>query len=170
MHSNESRVVQRLRKLLDGISVGLLTTQTVEGESRSRPMLVQDLDDGGWLWFLTDRDSRKACDLIRNPQAAVTFQSPKGERYISVHGTAVVVRDDLRAKQLWNLRNPTYRTWFPKGRTDPALALIAVRVVRAEYWLVPRSRLARVLGATKAMVTGRRYDASRHGVLELHPG
>ena len=101
-------------------------------------MLVQDVDEQGWLWFLTDRSSRKACELSQNPHAAVLFQSPHGDRYVSVHGTAVVVKDDLKVRRIWN---PTYRAWFPRGRRDPEIVLIAVRIARVDYWVVPRTRL-----------------------------
>jgi len=159
--------IQQLRKLIKGLTVGMLTTQTADGGMRSRPMLVQDVDENGWLWFLTDRTSRKACELDRNPHTAVVFQSPHGDRYVSAHGTAVVVHDDLELKRVWN---PTYRAWFPKGRRDPEIVLIAVRVERVDYWLVPRSRLSRVVGAAKALVTRKRYEAGAHGTLQLVMG
>ena len=158
--------IRQLRRLLHGISVGMLTTQTPAGETRSRPMLVHDVDESGWLWFLTDRNSRKACELIHNPQATIAFQSPRGDRYVSVQGTAIIVRDDLQLKRLWN---STYRAWFPRGAGDPELVLVAVRIARAEYWLVPRHRLARLAGAAMAAITGRRHEAGRYGVLELLP-
>jgi general stress protein 26 len=158
--------VRRLRRLVKGIPIGMLTTQTAAGEPRSRPMLVQDVDDSGWLWFLTDRGSRKACELIQNPQASVVFQSGRGDRFVSVQGTAVIIRDDVQLRRLWN---PTYRAWFPRGATDQAIVLIALRATQVEYWLVPRSRLVRVAGALKAMITGRRFEAGFHGVLDLQP-
>ena len=113
-----------------------------------------------------NRSPCKACELIQNPNATVTFQSLRGDRYVSVYGTAVVVRDDMTVNRLWN---PTHRAWFPKGKHDPALVLVAVRVSRAEYWLVPRSRIPRVFAAGKALVTGRRHEPGRHGTLELVP-
>jgi len=142
----------------------MFTTTTPDGEMHSRPMLVQDIDDDGWLWFITDRSSRKACELLRNPDATVVFQSSRGDRYVSAQGTAVVVHDDHKVKQIWN---PTYRAWFPKGRRDPEIVLVALRVARVDYWLVPRSRLARVAGAAAAIVTRRRYKAGGHGSLQL---
>ena len=154
--------IRRLRVLLKDLTVGMFVTQTLDGVIHTRPMLVQELDEQGWLWFLTDRSSRKACELSRNPEAAVLFQSPQGDRYVSVHGTAVVVKDALKLKRIWN---PTYRAWFPKGKRDPELVLIAVRIARVDYWLVPRSRLSRVFGAATAVVTGRRYEAGGHGTL-----
>jgi general stress protein 26 len=158
--------IRQLKRLLKGMSIGMLTTQSSAGESHMRPMLVHEVDDSGCLWFLTDRTSRKAWELIDNPNASVAFQSSRGDRYVSVYGTAVVVRDDMTVKRLWN---PTYRAWFPKGKHDPELVLVAVRVLRAEYWLVPRSRITRVFGAAKALITGRRYEAGRHGTLQLVP-
>ena len=160
--NRQPKTVQRLRKLLKGITVGMLTTRTTDGDTHSRPMLVQDMDEQGWLWFLTDRSSRKACELSENPEAAVVFQSPRGDRYLCVQGTAVVVHDDHKVKQVWN---PTYRAWFPKGRRDPEIVLVALRIARVDYWLVPRSRLSRVAGAAKAMITRRRYEAGGHGTL-----
>ena len=148
------------------MSIGMLTTQGADGRMRSRPMLVHEVDDSGWLWFLTDRSSRKACELISNPRASIAFQSPRGDRYVSIEGTAIVVRDDWRVSRMWN---PTYRTWFPKGKRDPEIVLVAVRAARAEYWLVPRSRIARVAGAVRAVATGRRHESGRHGVLDLLP-
>ena len=57
------RNVRHLRRLLKGTPVGMLTTQTRSCESHSRPMLVHDVDANGWLWLITDRHSRKACEL-----------------------------------------------------------------------------------------------------------
>ena len=164
MKKRTPKTVQRLQKLLKGINVGMLTTRTAGGDTHSRPMLVQDVDDQGWVWFMTDRSSRKACELSRNPDASVVFQSPRGDRYLSVHGTAVVVQDDHKVGRLWN---PTYRAWFPKGRHDPEIVLVALRIARVDYWLVPRSRLSRTAGAAKALITGRRSAAGGHGTLQL---
>jgi len=166
MRSYLSKDVDQLRQLLRDMPVGMLSTQTSEGVMHSRPMVVHEIDETGWLWFLTDRSSRKALELVQNPQVTIAFQSPRGDRYVSVQGTAVIVRDDVKVKRLWK---PTFTAWFPAGRSEPETVLVAVRVARAEYWLVPRWRLARVAGAAKAKITGRRAEAGRHGILDLHP-
>ena len=166
MHPYVPRSIRQLRRLLRRMPVGMLTTNTLDGSSHSRPMLVHEIDEAGWLWFVTDRHSRKACELGQNPHATITFQSKKGDRYVSVQGTAIVVRDDVKLRELWN---PTMRAWFPRGRRDPEIALVAVRVERAEYWLVPPTRLSRVFAATKALLTGTRHTSGTYGILDLHP-
>lgn len=160
------RNLRQLRKLLTGISIGMLTTQTSDDQVHSRPMLMHEIADSGWLWFLTDRSSRKACELVQNPHASIAFQSKRGDRYISVQGTAIVVRDDVQLDKMWNA---TYRSWFPKGKRDPEIVLVAVRITRAEHWQVPRTRVSRVARAIKTTVTGRRHESGRHGVRDLQP-
>lgn len=161
-----ARNIRRLRRLLRGMPIGMLTTQTPAGITHSRPMLTHEIDEDGWLWFLTDRHSRKTWELAQNPHATIAFQSPKGDRFVSVQGTAAVVRDPVKLRRLWN---PTLRSWFPKGRCDPDIVLVAVRVDYVEYWIVPRSRTSRVFGALKALVTGVRHEAGVHGNVDLHP-
>jgi general stress protein 26 len=166
MRAYVPRSIRQLRQLLKGMPIGMLTTQSAEGRSHSRPMLLHDVDDSGWLWFVTDRSSRKACELGQNPHATIAFQSKKGDRYVSVQGTAVVVRDDVKLREVWN---PTLRAWFPRGRRDPEIVLLAVRASNAEYWLVPRTRASRVTRMVKAVITGTRQEAGKHGILDLHP-
>ncbi len=166
MRTYVPRSIRQLRRLLKGMPVGMLTTQTSGGVTHSRPMMVHDIDEGGWLWFLTDRHSRKAWELVHNPQATIAFQSKNCDRFVSVQGTAVVIRDDVKLQRLWK---PSFRAWFPQGAQDPEIVLVAVRVARAEYWLMPRWRISRLFGATTAMVTGKQTETSRHGILDLHP-
>ena len=146
--------------------VGMLTTQTYGRVSHSRPMFLHDVDDSGWLWFVTDRYSRKVCELSESPLATVAFQSKRGDRYVSVQGTAVVIRDDVKLQEL---RNSSIRFWFPRGSRQDDVVLVAVRVARAEYWLLPRTRLTRALRKVRAMLTGKRHAAAHHGILDLHP-
>ncbi len=154
-----------MRRLLKDMPIGMLTTQTSDGVTHSRPMVVDEIDECGWLWFLTDRASRKTLELIQNPQTTIAFQSQTGDRYVSVQGTAVIVQDAAKVKRMWK---PALRAWFPRGRGETEVVLVAVRVARAEYWLVPR-RLARVVSAARSVMRGRRSDAGHHGVLDLYP-
>jgi general stress protein 26 len=163
MINRTERRIRTLKRLLKGMSVAMLSTHTSGGEIRSRPLLVQEVDEQGWLWFLTDRSSRKVCELARSPETTVVFQSKHGNRFVAVHGTAFVVQDDVKVRRLWN---PTFRAWFPKGRRDPEVTLIAVQPSKVDYWMVPRTRLARAVGAARALATGKRYEA-RSGTLEV---
>jgi general stress protein 26 len=166
MRTYVPRSIRQLRRLLKDMPIGMLTTTTAAGVTHSRPMMVHEIDEGGWLWFLTDRNSRKTWELIHNPQATIAFQSSNGDRYVAVQGTAVVVQDDVKVEKMWR---PYFRAWFPEGVRDPEIVLVALRVARAEYWLVPRGLLGRWVDSAKALATGRLARSGSHGVLELHP-
>ncbi len=159
-----SKSIRQLRHLLKDMPVGMLTTQTSDGGTHSRPMVVHDVDESGWLWFLTDRCSRKTLELVQNPQTTIAFQSPRGDRYVSVQGTAVIVQDDVKVRRMWK---PALSAWLPRGSTDTEIVLVAVRVERAEYWRVPR-RLGLAVGMVKSYLTRRQTGAGYHGVLDLH--
>ena len=81
----------------------------------------------------------------------LAYSDPRRQNYVSVRGTAQVVRDAARQKELWS---EPLRVWFPKGAEDPAVALLRVKVEGAEYWDAPSSTLVHAYGYLKAVTTG----------------
>ena len=54
------------------------------------------------------------------------------------------------------------KAWFPDGPTDPNLGLLAVSVLRAEYWDVDDSKMVQLFKMAKAAVTGKTPDLGEH--------
>ncbi len=148
---DESRAIAELRRLIDGIPVAMVTTIAADGLLRTRPMLLERLEPDATLVFLTHLSSQKTDEVRQDARVNIAFQSDKGDRYVSVSGTATVEHDLDRMRQLWN---PTYRAWFPGGVEDPDSAIFSVRIDRVEYWDVPSTRLVRLWGVVKALATG----------------
>ena len=122
---------RKLRKLLKGARVAMLTTVAPDGALRSRPMAALKQALEGDLWFFTRAAAPKTEEIRDNDHVNVSFADGKDNRYLSVSGRASVVRDAARIEELWSRR---LRAWFPDGKKDPDLALLRVRVERAEYW------------------------------------
>jgi general stress protein 26 len=161
---------KKLRKLLKGFRVAMLTTVTPEGALRSRPMATVPMQTDGDVWFLTRDKTLKVDEVEEHSRVNITYASAKDGRYVSLSGTASLVRDAQRVMELWKKR---HRKWFPEGKSDPDLAALRVRIDRAEYWddangtMValsapsaaaaandePRAA-ARIADAMKALVTG----------------
>jgi general stress protein 26 len=116
--------------LIKGIPVAMLTT-TGMGRLRSRPMVTQQAAFDGDLWFLTARAAGKTGEIRDRQAVHVTFVSPSDSRYVWASGTASLVDDPARVKQLWH---SGYHPWLPGGPADTGIALIKVRVEEAEYW------------------------------------
>ena len=81
----------------------------------------------------------------------LSYSDPSSQNYVSVSGTARVVRDVAKQKEYWQ---EAMKTWFPQGAEDPHIALIAIEMTGAEYWDSPSSTLLHAFGYVKATVTG----------------
>ena len=147
--------VGKLAKLIKDVRVAMLTTVEADGYLRSRPMATQQTEFEGTLWFFTWIDSAKVHEIERDHHVNLAYANPSDEVYVSVSGTARVVRDQAKAKELWN---PLHKAWFPKGLDDPNLGLLRVDVEKAEYWDSPSSAVVQLIGFAKAITTGKRYD------------
>ena len=156
--------IQKLAKLIHGIRVAMLTTVAGDGSLRSRPMATQDTDFDGTLWFFTLADAPKVGEVERREQVNVSYADPDTQRYVSVSGTAHLVRDRRQLEALWK---PILKAWFPKGLDDPEIALLRVDVERAEYWDAPSGKLVQLVGLVKALVTGERYVPGDNEKIEI---
>ena len=129
---NEARAGEKvLSEKIHGIKVAMLTTiDRNHNILRSRPMITQEADFNGELWFFTQMSSPMV-DEAENRQVNLSYTAPHDNRYVSVSGVAQLVRDQQKIEELWQ---SAYSSWFPGGKDDPALALLKVTVTSAEYW------------------------------------
>lgn len=158
------RDVAKLGELIKDIRIAMLTTEEGDGSLRSRPMATQQTPFDGVLWFLTDDKSPKVGEIEHHHAVNVAYSDPRHQRYVSVSGTAIILHDREKVKELWN---PAYTSWFPEGVDDPKLALLKVTVERAEYWDSPGSGVIHLLGFVKAMATGKKYEGGEHQKIEM---
>lgn len=93
-------VAQLRRWLADAEAAGVaepnaMVVVTVDGTGRPRPrnVLLRGVDDGGRLWFFTNRRSRKGQDLAADPRVAVLFSWLDLERQVRCQGTAAPLTD-----------------------------------------------------------------------------
>jgi general stress protein 26 len=156
---DRAQALAELARLIEGIPVAMVTTRADDDMLGSRPMLLECLEPDGSLTFLTHLSSAKVHEVARDARVNVAFVGDRGDRYVSVSGTASATHDPARMTRLWK---PTYRAWFPDGADDPDSAIFSVRIERIEYWDVPTSRLVRLWGAVKAVATGQVVEAGEH--------
>ncbi|GGL97219.1 pyridoxamine 5'-phosphate oxidase family protein [Nakamurella endophytica] len=162
MSEQQQADVRKVAELAKDIRIGMLTTVDAGGEFVSRPMAQQEVEFDGDLWFFAERDSRKVTHIRANPHVGVTLTS--NDTWISINGTAEVVTDTGKARELWN---SWVEAWLPQGPEDPTTVLIKVSGETAEYWDTPGGRVASVLSFVKSKVTGQRYDGGENEKVEL---
>lgn len=166
-HASERSEVEKIRDLIKDISFAMLTTVDEDGSLRSRPMQTQEAEFDGEVWFFTSASSPKVGEVQGDQRVNVSYADPDDNRYVSLSGTATLVRDPAKLKELWK---PVLKAWFPKGLEDPDLALLRVKVEKAEYWDSPSSKMVQLAGFLKALATGQRLDyAGENEKVELNP-
>jgi general stress protein 26 len=74
----------------------------------------------------------------------VSYSSPSDDCYVSISGRAEVIRDHVRARELWS---PMDEEWFPHGPDDPQLVLIRIKIDSAAYWDSLSATMTRVTAA-----------------------
>jgi general stress protein 26 len=161
---NAGQGKDKLREMIHGIEFAMLTTCDEGHHLRSRPMATQKQDFDGSLWFFTRDDSPKTGEISADRRVNVAYADPAGHRYVSVSGTAHLVKDRSRLEELWS---PAYRAWFPKGLDDPHLALIRVDAEQAEYWDSSASTMRILFGALKGLVSGKPASTAENRKIDL---
>jgi general stress protein 26 len=145
--------VEKIGQLIKGIKVAMLVTVEQDGSLRGRPMVTQQVDFDGTLWFFSNEYSGKNNELRADSDVQVSYLDADKNRYVSLTGNADIVHDREKIKELWN---PSLNAWFPKGQDDPAISLLRINVNKGEYWDGPSRTMVHLIALAKA-VKGERY-------------
>jgi general stress protein 26 len=157
--------LEKLRELVKDIDFCMLTTVDESGDLHSRPMSSNgDIDANGDIWFFTSASSHKVSEVAKLPKVNVSFADPDNQRYISVSGSAELVRDRAKIDELWR---PEFKMWFPEGEDDPEVALLRVVLEKAEYWDSPSSTIGYALSFVSSSVTGKQPDLGENRKVNL---
>lgn len=163
MQDKRQESIEKLNELIKDIQFAMLTTND-GGVLRSRPMQTQDFEFDGDLWFFTSSNTHKAEEIERDNRVNVAYAAPDDNTYVSVSGTASIIKDREKIDEYWN---DALKAWFPEGKDAPDLVLLKVAVEQAEYWDAPSSTIAQTIGFLKALATGEKADVGENEKINL---
>ena len=145
----------------------MLVTRSAEHGFHSRPMAIARVEDDGRMWFFTGKDTAKVHEIEEDSQVHLTAQQGDSA-FLALSGRASLTVDRAKIAELWS---EPVRVWFPGGKDDPNIELIAVRPERGEYWdNSGLNRCAYLWESAKAYVTGTTPGIDppeQHGVARL---
>jgi general stress protein 26 len=153
-----------LKDKIKDIKLAMLTTVEPDGELHTRPMATHEMEDDGTLWFFTYNNSAKAKEIQHDRQISLSYTDTSSETYVCATGTAAISQDIDKMEELWN---PALKAWFPEGLDEPHIALLKVKLHRAEYWDEPGGKLVSLFRMAKAIAKGEKHDAHYHEKLKL---
>jgi len=160
IQGQESRALDKVAELVGEIKFAMLTTQGDQGELHSRPMTTLQIDSDGCLWFFTAAHSHIMDEVDGHARVNLAYARIDKQDYLSVTGTAQIVRDRGKMQELWT---PWLTPWFPEGLDDPELVLLKVRMEEADYWAAPGSAVKRLYGLVKGILTRNPNALGEHG-------
>lgn len=158
-HSEETQLVF---DIIEKNPICMLTVQCQDGPLQSRPMTVVKTENNEQIWIITTADSEPATEIAQDAQVNLTF-SGSGQ-WLSVHGSAAIIKSEPKARELWN---KAVDAFIPEGPASQNVALIRIRPEGAQYWTSPGGALAMAFQWAKAQVTDSQIDAGESGTVAL---
>jgi general stress protein 26 len=164
--ANATDDIRMLGELIEGIEIAMLVSVAPGDALVSRPLTTLQSDFQGDLWFFVNATSGKIDDIAMHPQVNLSYADPEQHLYVSVAGTARVLDDRNKARELWH---PGAETYFPGGPDDPELRLLKVEVESAQYWQKSGGLVSQTLRLMHA-ITGSGPEAlDDNGELSIRP-
>lgn len=134
------------------------------GPLTTRPMSVQHIEDDGTCWFLSATDSKKNAQLAKDNRVQLLFQGSTYSDFVTITGEAIVSRDKVRIRELWE---PILKTWFTEGVDDPRISVIEVRPSEGYYWDTKHGQVVAFVKQVAGALTGKTLDDSIEGKLSI---
>lgn len=133
----------------------MLSHRHADGSLHSHPLTTQnkELGEDGCLYFFVSKSSEVGQRVQQDGNVNLAYANPDKDTWVSVTGTARVLDDLAKKKELFN---PMAKAWFPGGVEDPDMELVEVKIDEAEYWNVKENKLLQLLKMGKAALTDTR--------------
>lgn len=156
---SDTTPAQKVAELIKDFRFAMFTSRTADGKLVAHPLTVQEAEFDGDLWFLVSKSASFVVDIARDDRVGVSLSS--NDSWVSLSGTAGLVEDREKVRELWN---PMVEAWFPDGQDDPTVGLLKFTAESAEYWDSPGGRIASIFSFVKSKITGQQYDADNEKV------
>jgi len=147
--------------LAEKIGFCMLTTQS-GSDLRARPMSAYPERIDNAFYFLTDVASHKDEEIARYPNVCLAFADSKGQKYVSVSGTAEIENDREKIRELW--ATPAKAWW--EDANDPSIRILKVTPSYAEYWDSPGTIISYIKMAAAA-VSKTRPDMGENAKVQM---
>lgn len=120
----------KIRDLAETIKIAMLLTGLDETPISVNPMENRKVEEDGTIWFLSAMSSDHNRNIQNNPAVQILYSHPEEMLYLSIFGTATIIRDTGVLKELYTDNDDN---WF-KGIHDPDLSAIKFSPQKAYYW------------------------------------
>jgi general stress protein 26 len=132
MATKQAASIKQVAEMMRDLDFCMFTTTSAEGGLYGRPMSNNgEVEFDGDIWFFSGADTRKIREIKADPRVHLSYADPEQFRFISMTGTAEIVRDREKKRELWL---DELKRWFKDGPDSPDVVLIKVRPTLVAYW------------------------------------
>ena len=156
--------LEKLKELAEDAKLCMLCTRLTQTPFNSRPMATQQVEEDGTMWFFSMGDSTTNKDINEDDRVQLIYINRKSSEFMSVYGTAEIVKDREKAKELWNV---FLTTWFNDGTDDPNLTMIRVTPSDGYYWDTKNNKMVQSLKIVVGAIKGKMSDDGIMGKLNV---
>ncbi|WP_322970036.1 pyridoxamine 5'-phosphate oxidase family protein [Faecalibacter sp. LW9] len=155
--------IEKIKSIAENAGTCFFSTN-VKAETNSRPMALQEVDENGNLWFLSDVTSDKNKDIEKDPEVELYFINNSKYEYVFIKGIASITQDKALIDKYWtNFAN----AWFD-GKDDPNVSLIKVAATDGYYYETKENKLVAMTKMLFAAATGAKMeDGGVEGSLDV---
>jgi general stress protein 26 len=123
--------LRRIAELIRDIDICMFVTRS-NGTLRGRPMSNNGrVEFDGDSWFFSERETPKVEEIEADPRVELAYMATDRGAWISIEGTAEIVDDERRKRDLWE---DSLEAWFEGGPDDDGIVLLKVRADRVHAW------------------------------------
>ena len=124
--------LKKVADMMRDLDFCMLTTHADDGQLRSRPMSNNgEVEFDGDVWFFSGADTRKVADIETEARVELNYADTQTFRFVSMSGTATIVRDVDKKRELWI---DDLARWFKDGPESEDVVLIKVTPTVVAYW------------------------------------
>ncbi|MBC7563181.1 MAG: pyridoxamine 5'-phosphate oxidase family protein [Gemmatimonadaceae bacterium] len=132
MASQNTASLKKVADMMRDLDFCMLTTHADDGQLRSRPMSNNgEVEFDGDVWFFSGADTRKVADIETEARVELNYADTQTFRFVSMSGTATIVRDVDKKRELWI---DDLARWFKDGPESEDVVLIKVTPSVVAYW------------------------------------
>jgi general stress protein 26 len=122
---------EKIKELAEKTDVCLFATNLTSLPLTTRPMSTRAVDEEGNIWFFSRAGSHKNMEIAADNRVQLFYANNTGSEYLTIFGTATILKDPAKAKELWSA---IAKTWFERGYDDPELTLLKIVPEDGHYW------------------------------------
>lgn len=155
--------IKKIQELVEAANVCLFATELTQAPLSVRPMSTSKVDDDGYIWFFSKKDSDKNEHILEDDQVQLLYSNNSSSEYLSLYGHAEIVRDRNKIEELWT---PMAKAWFPEGKEDRSITLLKVTPKEGHYWDTKNGKVISLIKIAVSALSGKPADIGVEGKLQ----